>query len=231
MQAREPACPAPHHPRSASPASRFFEEAGRSLVIVGAFIGFAMAAAAGLGSAGAWPGARSSPYPAGVSDPLLHDPTPALWLVDGFNVLHVALLGGSSRDDWWTAEQRARVLALAHRLRARGEAVRVVFDGPRPLATPAVDAGGAAAGAKWASPGRPDGHWDGQLDVVFAPSADAWLLARVREAPDPARVAVVTADRRLADRVRHRGARVIPPGAFVERCRGCAPGPEAQGPS
>ena len=74
---------------------------------------------------------------------------------------------------------------------------RVVFDGPRPA--PEAEAG---AGPR----------------VVFAPDADAWLLARVGEAEDPSRLQVVTADRRLAARARHRGANVVAPNAFLRRC-------------
>jgi hypothetical protein len=56
------------------------------------------------------------------------------------------------------------------------------------------------------------------VQAVFVPSADDWLVARVREAADPQRVRVVTADRRLAARVRHHGGRVVSPAAFLGRC-------------
>ena len=59
---------------------------------------------------------------------------------------------------------------------------------------------------------------EAELFVVFAPSADAWLLAAVGDAEDPARVVIVTADRQLADRARHRGAQVVAPRAFLARC-------------
>jgi hypothetical protein len=123
-------------------------------------------------------------------------PTPERWLVDGFNVLHVAL-GGRAREPWWGSEAREAVTARAAAL---GDASRVVvvFDGPRPTPGPAEHAGRVA--------------------VVFAPSADAWLLREVRRAADPSRLAVVTADRRLADRARHHGARVVAPGAFLAAC-------------
>ena len=44
------------------------------------------------------------------------------------------------------------------------------------------------------------------------------LLDRVRAAADPTRVRIVTADRQLANRARHRGAEVVAPHAFVARC-------------
>jgi hypothetical protein len=54
--------------------------------------------------------------------------------------------------------------------------------------------------------------------VVFAPSADEWVVARIRAEPDPARLTVVTADRRLADRSRRRGVRIVRPLEFLARC-------------
>jgi hypothetical protein len=122
---------------------------------------------------------------------------PLLWLVDGFNVVQVALLSGRDREAWWGAERRAELLTQAARLSAAGACVEVVFDGARP---------------------EPEAAGPGPRQV-FAESADAWLVARVRAAPDPARVAVVTADRSLAGRVRHHGAHVVGPGEFLRRCR------------
>ena len=54
----------------------------------------------------------------------------------------------------------------------------------------------------------------------FAPSADDWLVAQVRASPAPDCLAVVTADRAVAGRARHRGAQVVSPRAFLARCRG-----------
>jgi hypothetical protein len=65
---------------------------------------------------------------------------------------------------------------------------------------------------------RADDVGAGRVRSVFAPSADEWLLARIRER-DPAEVALVTADRRLAERARKRGVEVIAPAAFLARCR------------
>ena len=125
---------------------------------------------------------------------------PRTWLVDGFNVLNVALLRGESRDEFWRAETRERLLVLADALAEAQDGrveVVVVFDGRR-----AADPDPAHGARR-----------------IFAESADAWLLRAIREAPDATEVAIVTADRQLADRARHRGARVVPPAAFLARCR------------
>ena len=84
-----------------------------------------------------------------------------------------------------------------------------------------------AGRSRGASPQAPDGargaedaEARGGPRVVFATSADEWMLAALRAASDPSRIAVVTADRRLADRARHCGARVVRPTEFAARCRG-----------
>lgn len=121
---------------------------------------------------------------------------PEIWLVDGFNVVQVALIAGRDRSGWWSAERRQELLSRAARLTDAGVPVEVVFDGWRPA---------------------PDSEAPGPRQI-FAESADEWLLERVRHAADPARVAVVTADRRLAERLRRRGARVVSPVEFLRRC-------------
>ena len=145
----------------------------------------------GLGWAGLAGLARPGPYtPGPMSD--------ERWLVDGFNVLHAGVLRGADRRGWWREEVRARLLERVAGFEDAAAELWVVFDGPGP---------GAAAEAESQRP-----------RVVFAPSADEWLLDAVRDTPDPASVVVVTADRQLADRARHRGARVVSPRAFLARC-------------
>jgi hypothetical protein len=129
------------------------------------------------------------------------DPAPRIWLVDGFNVVHTTgLLGtveGARRDLWWKAPIREALLERAAAFDDPRAEIWVVFDGPTPV---------------------PDDEADARVRQVFAPSADDWLLARVREAPEPDAVALVTADTRLADRARHRGVRIVSPIEFVRRC-------------
>ena len=134
------------------------------------------------------------PYPGATVAP---DPDPpVIWLVDGFNVLHASVLYGRDRADWWSEPRRAELLARARRFDDPGAEIWVVFDGPRPEVPPA----------------------SGGVHTVFAPSADDWLVARVRTLAGSSRVAVVTSDRRLAGRSRHCGARVLAPGEFLARC-------------
>jgi len=120
-----------------------------------------------------------------------------VWLVDGYNVLGVALLAGRSRDGWWRAERRRELLDRVAAFDDPAALLWVVFDGPVP--PPASEEGSRAR-------------------VVFAPSADAWLLARLRDLRDAASVTLVTGDRRLAARARRRGAAVASPAAFLARC-------------
>jgi predicted RNA-binding protein with PIN domain len=139
-------------------------------------------------------GAEAGPYTPGAME------RGERWLVDGFNVLHAGVLRGNDRRGWWREDVRARLLARVAAFEEEGAELWVVFDGPGP---------GAEAERESLRP-----------RVVFAPSADEWLLAAVREAADPASVVVVTADRQLADRARHRGARVVSPRVFLARCSG-----------
>lgn len=175
-------------------------EIASTVAVIAAFVALALGSSAGL----RWLGAGTPPNPhleSTVSDSTTPaDPRPTLWLVDGFNVLHVVLLHGESREAWWQSRGRERVVELARAFDAADAEVVVVFDGSQP---PPADETGDASGPR----------------VIFAAPADDWLLTAVRSAADPARVAVVTADRRLAARARHRGAQVVAPGAFAQRCR------------
>ena len=166
--------------------------------VLAAFVAFGLAWAEGLGRAVA----AESNYPEQAVDEASE--TPEIWLLDGFNLLHAGPLGGRDRSGWWREPQRRELLALVDRFDDPTAEVWVVFDGPHD-----DDHGG-----------HPACGTAPRLKRVFAPSADAWLLARVRSAQDPARIAVVTADKQLADRARHRGARVYSPRAFLDRCTG-----------
>jgi predicted RNA-binding protein with PIN domain len=169
-----------------------------ALGVVAAFVGFGLACAEGL--------ARAFPSPWIYPRAVVEDRSdaPSIWLLDGFNVLHAGPLGGRDRSEWWTEPRRSELLDLAERFDDPRAEIWVVFDGPRPEAPAEAD-----ASARATRPRR-----------VFAPSADEWLLAQVRAAEDPGRVAVVTSDRKIAARARHRGAQVFSPRVFLDRCAG-----------
>lgn len=137
-------------------------------------------------------------------------------LVDGFNVLHAVLLASerSAHDVqatpetptladvcWWRPEFQRRVVTWAEERVASGAfrsaaqaqlerplRVTVVFDASREV----------NEGARVSSE---------LVSVVYAPSADDWIVAACEHEP----VTVVTADRALADRAFRWGARRIKP--------------------
>ncbi|MHC4992430.1 MAG: NYN domain-containing protein [Planctomycetota bacterium] len=138
-------------------------------------------------------------YSSSVADES-EDASPRLWLVDGFNVVSVGLLRGERREGWWRSERREALLERAGRFEDPRAEVWVVFDGERADGDRAADRG---------TPG-----------IVYTPSADDWLVEQVRVNETPSELAIVTADRRLAGRVRHHGARVVSPAEFLRRCQG-----------
>lgn len=129
--------------------------------------------------------------------------------VDGFNLMHrfadcVDLLATDPE-----AARRRFLGLLAPLVYASGERWTVVFDGPR--------AGRARA--------------PGPIEVVYAPSADAWLVAALEKHPRPARVTIVTDDEKdIGRRARALGAAVLSGSALQRALReGEAeppPGPE-----
>jgi len=163
-----------------------------------------LAIGAGFVAAGlAWAAAESALRQRGeVLAPIVYAASPmacgepTIWLVDGYNVLHAAVLGGQDRSEWWTESRRRELLERVSGFDADAE-IWIVFDGPD-------DPGGADAlhGPR----------------CVFAASADDWLVDRVRKAEDPSEIAVVTADRKVAGRARGRGARIVSPRDFLARC-------------
>ncbi len=115
------------------------------------------------------------------------------WIVDGMNVI------GSRPDGWWKDRNRAMAM-LVERLDqwalARGDAVTVVFERPP---TPAISSS--------------------VVEVAHAPraaanSADDEIVRLVHAADSAPDIRVVTSDKLLADRVRSRGAAVVPAESF-----------------
>lgn len=139
---------------------------------------------------------RATPptYPASMAV----EQAPGVWLVDGYNVVCSGLLGGRERAGWWQEERRTELLERLQHFDDPAVEIWVVFDGDGP-------AGSSA---------------QGRVRAVFTPSADAWLIDQVKVRRANTCVAVVTADRRVADRARHQGAMVVAPRALLGRCMG-----------
>ena len=163
-----------------------------------------LAIGAGFVAAGlAWAAAESDLRHRGeVCAPIAYAASPMtcreakIWLVDGYNVLHAAVLGGRDRSQWWTGLRRRELLERVSGFDADAE-IWIVFDGPDDPGAEAESLGPRC---------------------VFAASADDWLVDCVRRAEDPGEIAVVTADRKVAGRARGRGARIVSPKDFLARC-------------
>jgi len=119
-----------------------------------------------------------------------------LYLVDGFNLLHAAVLTGRSRAEWRGAEAQRRVVELAEKF-GQGEVV-VVFD---------------ERGSERAA--RTE-----RVDVRFAPDADEYIVSECAALGSVRSIVVVSADRALCDRAANRGASRLSPWKFAEQCRG-----------
>lgn len=175
----------------------FWSESGGAVLIMALFVALGMGFAASR-EAGALGAAPPAAYSGGAMEEDSSE-GPRVWLVDGFNLLHAAVLSGRERSGWWRRSAREQVLALVEGLLDREAEIFVVFDGE--------------------DPGEPAPEAARRIQQVFAPSADEWLVRRVKDTPRGRAVSVVTADRKLADRARHHGAEVVSPRRFAERCR------------
>lgn len=147
------------------------------------------------------PGPEDTP-PSPAPPPAPEAP-PRVWLVDGYNVLHAGVLRGRDRREWWSAATQQRLVDVAESFDDPAAEIWVVFDDARP-----------GRSERCRDPEPPS-----RVRVAWAPSADDWLVARVRRAERPEDLAVVTADRQVQGRSRHRGAQVVSPLAFLARCQ------------
>lgn len=141
-----------------------------------------------------------------------------LYLIDGFNLLHAAILSGKARRNWWSVDNQRRVVKLAEGFDgAQPGSLWVVFDRRE----------GVEPGAQ-----GPDGECQStsRVTVHFAPSADDWIVQTVQEREQQshgmAKTHVVSADRALQDRACHRGSVRLSPWVFARMC-GAEPGNRA----
>ncbi len=147
--------------------------------------------------------------------------SPSIWLIDGYNVLHTVLLGGQPRDniDWWS--KKGRDLLRNRVLEFDGMAPKPDGGpGPPEALDPDMPEPEPTPGSVWIvfdgkRPSPESG--DSNPRIVFAPSADQWIVARVRKAENPQAFAVVTADHQVGGRCRHGGAQVVAPRDFIAR--------------
>jgi hypothetical protein len=168
----------------------FWRGAIESLLVISGFVGVGLAWAGVEGR-----DAARADYPAAS---MQESAPPRVWLVDGFNVLHAGVLRGRDRAEWWSAPRRQQLVAIAERFDDPAAEIWIVFDARDPQ--------------------PPEAEPEGRVRQVFARSADDWLVARVRACEEPGCLAVVTADRAVAGRARHRGAQVVAPRRFLARC-------------
>ena len=144
-------------------------------------------------------------------------PAARLWLVDGYNVLHCAPFqrdqqSAAVRSDspsadkpFWSATKREHLVAFARCFPDPNAEIWLVFDGTR-------------------APEKPHRGEQPLILLEFAPSADDWIVKRVRDAEHADQIAVVSGDRRLTGKTRHHGAAVVSPRLFLDHCiqRGAA---------
>ena len=128
-----------------------------------------------------------------------------LWIVDGYNVLRVSL-SPSAEASWWTEERRTALTAIASRLPYPDDEIILVFDA-RHLSEPITSV-----------PEPLDDSPRPLVRHVFAPSADEWIVSRLKHWDNTREPVVVTADRPLRDRARHRGAEIVATDAFLALC-------------
>ena len=175
-----------------------------TVVVIGGFVAFGLF----------WAALESDLEPGGeaYAHPMAEttSKTPRIWLVDGYNTVCAGLLGGRDRVQWWSTQRRAELmerLAGFEGLTDPSSEIWVVFDG--------------------ASPAQDDETGSRRIRSVFFPSADEWLVREVRDrANDGGVVAVVTDDRRLANRARDRGALILTPQEFLRCCPKTPPADE-----
>ena len=124
-----------------------------------------------------------------MNDPIL--------IIDGFNVLHAVVLVGRDRSGWWQPAAQRRLVERVEQLTLSYPAIWIVFD--RRPSTSEVPEDVTSN--------------DSRLRIVYAPSADEWIVHEVERLAPQHSVTVVTADRPLQERVRRVKGTVFSPSA------------------
>jgi predicted RNA-binding protein with PIN domain len=120
-----------------------------------------------------------------VNDPIL--------IIDGFNVLHAVVLIGRDRAGWWQPAAQRRLVERVEQLTLSYPSIWIVFD--RSLSTSEIPEDVTSK--------------DARIRIVYAPSADDWIVHEVERLAPQHAITVVTADRPLRERVRHVGGMVL----------------------
>jgi predicted RNA-binding protein with PIN domain len=123
-----------------------------------------------------------------MNDPIL--------IIDGFNLLHAVVLVGRDRAKWWQPAAQRRLVERVEQLPlSYYPSIWIVFD--RRPSTNEVPEGVTSN--------------DSRLRIVYAPSADEWIVQEVEHLAPQYAITVVTADRPLRERVRHVGGSLLSP--------------------
>jgi hypothetical protein len=178
--------------------------------------------------------------------------TRSLWLIDAYNVLRVSLANCAATPDggdpprepsepaepWWSQSRREYLIQLAAGLQEPNAEIWLIFDARHLLEAEEMP---QEMTEEIAEPAN-------RVRVVFAPSADEWIVSAVKKASKNSKnrensengensksgeneanrgseqktasaTRVVTADRVLANRVRSRGATIVATNEFVALCQ------------
>lgn len=127
-----------------------------------------------------------------MNDPIL--------IIDGFNVLHAVVLIGRDRAGWWQPAAQRRLVERVEQLAPSYPSIWIVFD-----RRPSTDEGLEDVTGD-----------DPRIRVVYAPSADDWIVHEVERFASQHLITVVTSDRPLRERVRRAGGRVLSPSAVFK---------------
>ena len=119
------------------------------------------------------------------------------------NVLHAGVLVGRDRADWWKeAAQRRLVERVEQFSDPTHSEIWIVFDRKEEQRGVATDVTSSNT----------------HIRIIYATSADDWIVEQVQTFSKKHAITVVTADRSLQSRVRHAGGTLLSPLKFLNSC-------------